>query len=285
MLFCLGLLIGSPHSLFSQIIPQPQRIKYAEGSFSFPEKVGISLINDPLASNLYTAQEINKSIREKLARSTYLETKTQKAPIILSLISEEDALRQGIPVRHLQQSYRLTIINDKILIEASHPQGIFYGAQSLSQLIRHMSGNALQNQQILDWPKFEWRGMTEDLSRGQIPKKETFHKIIDFMARYKMNYYLFYLEDNLKIDAYSEFGEDVAKLSKADVKELVAYARKKFITIIPYFPVIGHQAHLLGQSAFSQMAEFPGAASFCVDCPLTYSFLEKVLNEIQDTFD
>lgn len=269
----------------AQIIPQPQKIKYAEGSFIFPEKIGISLLNDPIASNLYTAQTINKNIREKLALSTYLETKVQKAQIILSLISQEDALRQGIPVQELKQSYRLTIASNKILIEASDPQGIFYGAQSLSQLIGHMKGHSLKNQQILDWPKFQWRGIGEDLSRGQIPKKETFFKMIDFMARYKINYYLLYLEDVLKIDAYSEFGEDRDNLTKAEIKELVAYAQKNFVTIIPYFPIIASQDHLLSQAAFSKMAEFPGSASFCVDCPLTYPFLEKVLTEIQNVFE
>ena len=71
-----------------------------------------------------------------------------------------------------EQGYELLIDKNKIILTANTPQGLFYGRQTLIQLIRGSKGNKLEGWHIIDKPALEYRGVMDDISRGPVPSKE-----------------------------------------------------------------------------------------------------------------
>ena len=107
---------------------------------------------------------------------------------------------------------------------------------SLIQLLEKSKDNTLPAISIIDWPDMKMRGISDDISRGQVSTLDNFKKIIRNLARYKMNVYMPYLEDMVQLDSYPSIGKGRGALSKQEVKELVDYAGKYFIDVIPSIP-------------------------------------------------
>ncbi len=269
----------------AKIIPTPQKVKALAGQFTFQPTMTISLVNDYQAKTLFAAKQLNQALKEYFQTSTYLEPDPEKADMILVLIPSKEALKIGIPPDKLGEAYRLKIYQNKILIEAPQPRGIFYAVMSLIQLIEQAEEQRIDHQEIIDWPDFALRGISHDFSQGQVSTPENLKKIIRHLARYKINTYLLYLEDALFLDAYPTVAKGRDALTEKQMREIVDFANQYFIDVIPVFETLSDQENILTQEQFLQIAEFPGASAFCVSCPFTYTFLEKVLQEIAQTFN
>ena len=177
------------------------------------------------------------------------------------------------------EGYLLRISNNKIELKANTPKGIYYAAMSLVQMLEKAEGK-LPAIEIIDWPDMKIRGISDDISRGQVSNLENFKKIITHIARYKMNTYMPYMEDMLVFEKYPTIGKDRGALTKSEVKEIIDFAKKNFVEVIPIFQTLGHYENILSQEEFLKYAEFPGAASLNVSNDSTYVFLENLLKEV-----
>ena len=179
-----------------------------------------------------------------------------------------------------------------MLIEASDPRGLFYGAQTLRQLITSASGSrSVPNVEIRDSPRFRWRGLLIDLGRHFFGKQVLF-KVIDEMAAYKLNVLKLHLTDyegwRVEIPAYpklTQVGSLVdgkpQYLSTADVHEVVQYAAERHIIVVPEIEMPGHA----GAAARSYPEYFnPGGSAFNPANPKTYDFIREVLTEVARLF-
>ncbi|MCU0446810.1 MAG: beta-N-acetylhexosaminidase [Microscillaceae bacterium] len=271
-------------NLQSEVIPTPQKIVYKDGLFKITEKIRISLTNDTQTKNLYAAEIINTALKKVFQINSYLEADPKDAQILLIFIDEKKAQESQIPAHKLKEGYRIVVEAERIRIEAVNPQGIFYGAQTLVQLLQDAAqSKSLKAQEIIDYPNMDVRAVSEDISRGQIPTLPTFKKIIQNLAHYKLNTYMLYIEDVLKFDQYPDIGRGRDALEKKEIKELLDFAQKHFIEIIPIFQTFAHQENILGLEAFQNLAEFPGAMCFNTG-ELTYKYLDNVLKEVAQLF-
>ncbi len=177
----------------------------------------------------------------------------------------------------------MRIKSDKIELKANTPQGIYYATQSFIQLLEKADGK-LPGVEIIDYPDMKVRGISDDISRGQVSNLDNFKKIISHIARYKMNTYMPYIEDMLAFDNYPTIGKNRGALTKAEVKEILAFAKKNFVEVIPIFQTLGHYENILSQDEFLKYAEFIGAASLNVSSDSTYIFLEDMLKEVFELF-
>lgn len=268
----------------AKIIPSPKQITYTSGTFTIPTTTTLSLVNDKIAQNLYAAEIINTTLWKKFNIHTYLEVNPENAQILLVLIDENRAKSYGIPEDKLQESYRISISQESIVIEAPFPQGIFYGAMSLEQLIEQAPEPNIENQIIVDWADYAIRGISDDLSHGQLHTVKGFKDMIRYMARYKMNTYLWYVEDILLIDKFASITRNRDVLTKNEVQQIVLFGQKHFIDIIPVFSTLGHHETILANDQFQNLAEFPGSNVLCPTCPGVYLYLEDVLKEISELF-
>ncbi len=259
------------------IIPTPKLVKSLNGDFQLKDNLGISVPTS--TKNLaHTIELIQKTLKEFHKISSSLKN---NGDIEISYIEKDEP--DHIICNLGDEGYVLTILKNKIELKAKTPKGIYYAATSLIQLLEK-ADSKLPCMEIIDWPDMKIRGVSDDISRGQVSNMENFKKIISHISRYKMNTYMPYLEDMLVFEKYPTIGKDRGALTKDEVKEIVEFAKKNFVKVIPIFQTLGHYENILSQDEFVKYAEFPGAASLNVSNDSTYIFLEDLLKEVFELF-
>jgi len=186
----------------------------------------------------------------------------------------------------IEQGYVLVSEDYNILIEASTPQGLFYGIQTLLQLLNSSQNKLSLNElKVIDYPALEIRGISDDISRGQAPTIKNLKKFIKELSHYKINqYYLVYMQDMFKFTNHPEIGKNRGIYSKEDIIELQNYAKKFFIEIIPIFQTIGHWDNILHNPDYWDYGEFPGSNSLNITNEKIYELLEEMIGELSEAF-
>lgn len=290
------------------IIPAPQKLQVMAGYFAIPTQLSVNIDNpslDWLAQYLVT--EIFKSTQPSI--DTENSPGTKENPAIKLLL--DDSIGK-------KEAYRLTVSAWQITIIGSDYPGIFYAIQSLRQLIDWQS-RSIPQLVIFDEPVYAYRGMHLDVSRHFFPV-EFVKRYIDLIARHKMNAFHWHLTDDqgwrIEIkqfprltetgstraqtvvghtsDSAVEFDRQVHAgfYTQEQIREIVEYATRRSVTIIPEIDVPGHAAAIL--------AAYPEYA--CIDRPYevqsrfgiftdvlctresTFDFLEGVLSEVAALF-
>ncbi|MCL4141096.1 UNVERIFIED_CONTAM: hypothetical protein GTU68_060009 [Idotea baltica] len=214
------------------------------------------------------------------------------------------------------EGYSLNVSVNNIIIKAASNGGIFYALQSLKQLLPvAFYKSSLQSirwgvpvVEIVDYPAFEWRGYMLDVSRHFFTIDQV-KKVIDFMGELKLNRFHWHLADDqgwrLEIKSYpklTEIGAWRADHEKAtyggfytqeDIKEIVAYAKERFIEVVPEIDMPGHaQATIAAYPEIGCVNALPYVATGGTFKNNTYNpgkeetfvFVEKMLNEVMDMF-
>lgn len=315
IIFILTLLSGSYPYLFSQewsVIPMPAEMK-AVNSGTYEIKSGAVAEYDPRAENsatclsVYCAEYYGISIEAK----PFLESRPHYSSI--SLVFDKN-MTAG--------QYTLTVASDGITIRGSE-DGLFYGIQTLIQLMP-VAGPGLKGTlyipfvEIRDQPRFAYRGMLLDVSRHFFPV-DFLKKCIDFAACHKMNYFQLHLTDDqgwrIEIKKYPLLnqrgswrngtmkglwpgtGNDSIRhggyYTQEQLRDLVEYAGKKYITIVPEIEMPGHALAALASYPYLgctggpyKVKETWGAAGdvFCAGKDSTFEFLQDVLDEVLEIF-
>ena len=212
------------------------------------------------------------------------------------------------------EGYTINVTKDRIDVKATSGAGLFYAAQTLQQLAD--GDNTIPACTITDEPQFAYRGLMLDVSRHFFGK-EFVKKQIDALAQYKMNRLHLHLTDaagwRIEIKKYPRLTEFAAWRKPAiwkewwfgdrkyveegsegayggyytqeDIKELVAYAAERYITIIPEIEMPAHSEETL--TAYPELScthEPYKQADFCVGNEKTFEFLENVLSEVIELF-
>lgn len=269
-------ILGDSEMIIVPVIPQPQSVSMIDGEFRMPNGISISINDDKLR---IPANEIIESLSDRTVAHLL---ETEDGTIRLEL--RDDLKTPQIPPDRIDEAYLLTIKPDGILIEAESAKGIFYGVMSLIQLIDNSNDNSVNCMKIVDYPQMKMRGISDDISRGQVSTIDNFKRIIKFISRYKMNTYMPYMEDMIQFKSYPSIGKDRGALSHDEIREIIEYADKHYVEVIPIFQTLGHYENILAQKEYLKFAEFPGAASLNVSEKSTYDFLETLLKEVFDLF-
>lgn len=271
------LLLGSNEMLTAQEIaltPQPAHLTVKDGRFEFGNQLKAKVTPYQGDSIRMVFESFKKELQEATGIKVSSTQKEAKARIILDLNPQLPA-----------EAYKLNVSKKQVRIEASRLAGFYYALQTLKQLMPRnvMAGVAtsdhsqwsLPSVEIEDAPRFEWRGFMLDEGRHFFGKDEI-KRVIDMMAIYKMNRFHWHLTEdqgwrieikkypkltetgawrNSKVLAYGDVKPDGERYggfyTQKDIKEIVAYAKKKFIEIIPEIDIPGHS-----QAAVAAYPEF-----------------------------
>ena len=271
------LLLGSNEMLTAQEIaltPQPAHLTVKDGRFEFGNQLKAKVAPYQGDSIRMVFESFKKELQEATGIKVSSTQKEAKARIILDLNPQLPA-----------EAYKLNVSKKQVRIEASRPAGFYYALQTLKQLMPRnvMAGVAtsdhsqwsLPSVEIEDAPRFEWRGFMLDEGRHFFGEDEI-KRVIDMMAIYKMNRFHWHLTEdqgwrieikkypkltetgawrNSKVLAYGDVKPDGERYggfyTQKDIKEIVAYAKKKFIEIIPEIDIPGHS-----QAAVAAYPEF-----------------------------
>jgi hexosaminidase len=213
------------------------------------------------------------------------------------------------------EGYRLRIAGKRIDLRAPATRGLFYGVQTLRQLLpvnsaaSHATAPALKLPalEIVDRPRFAWRGMMLDCGR-HFMSKEFVKRYIDLLAFHKMNVLHWHLTEDqgwrLEIKKYSKLTEVGAWryeddqpyggfYTQEDVREIVAYAAERFVAVIPEIEMPGHCRAALASypelscswQAFEVSTRWGVHGDvYCAGNEWVFTFLQDVLSEVFDLF-
>ena len=188
------------------------------------------------------------------------------------------------------EEYGLDVFADHIQITAAAPNGAFYALVTLNQLL------CLNEEQVClltvrDRPTMSMRGISDDISRGQISTRENFRDIIRRMAYAKCNIYMPYFEDTFAFSKFPASGSFSDPVPQAEWRELVEYAKGYYITLIPIFNTIGHWDKNAKLEAFAPYVihendDPQGAPCSSVDVrkPEAQQMIFDMLDELVDVF-
>jgi len=156
------------------------------------------------------------------------------------------------PVLGVDESYQLAVKNKQILLNATTDIGAIRGLETLLQLVKNTKNNAyFSGVSINDAPRFLWRGLMIDVARHFMPI-EVIKRNLDGMAAVKMNVFHWHLTDDQGFRVESkvypklhQLGSDGLYYTQAQIKEVVKYATRLGIRVIPEFDVPGHASAIL----------------------------------------
>ena len=293
------------------IIPLPQKMEYHSGNFVLSSKTVIQSKNTSSFEALY----LKENIKNQTGLELQILAQAPKAVSKINLVFDVE----GPVESNLKEIYKLMVTNQSVTIKAEYNQGIFYGIQTFLQLIpsKNKAEIKIPCLEIIDQPKFNWRGMHLDVCRHYFPI--TFiKKYIDYLAHYKMNTFHWHLTEDqgwrIEIKKYPKLTEvgawrngsmvgryDDQKFddikyggfyTQEEIKEVVAYASQRHITIIPEIEMPGHS--LAALAAYPELSCTGGTFEVGkkwgvfddVYCPKeeTFTFLENVLSEVLALF-
>lgn len=315
------------------LIPEPVNLQVNTGHFILPKTIAIAAPNQPALAQ--TLIDFSMRLGTPTGYQVIITKQTNAAAAIQLILNKTPDSELGA------EGYRLTTTPDHIVIRANQPAGIFYGIQTLLQLFpkeiesrEKVSSVSWQTPcvTITDYPRFEWRGLMFDVSRHFFTKAEV-KGFIDEMVKYKYNLLHFHLTDDEgwriqikslprltevgawnvhRVGTFGTFSTPTPEeprdnggfYTQDDIRELVQYAKDRFVDILPEVDVPGHSMaaivsypelsctegadkyHVISGEKFM---DWPGPIALVDNtlCPANdkvYPFLDKVFTEVAALF-
>ena len=301
------------------VVPKVVSCVKGEGSFSINSGTIIVSCENCWGVSKYLQEMLQPAVGHAL------EIRSMKPETGFISVELDDTLKVG------RDGYKLSVNSNRIRIIGKTEAGAFYGVQSLRQLLPFeiYSKTAFYDKkwrveavEIEDWARFEWRGMHLDVCRHFMPV-DFVKKFIDLMAMHKMNKFHWHLTEDqgwrIEIKKYprltevgawrngtlighslqpkEEYKYDGKKhggyYTQEEIREVIDYAQKRFVEIIPEIEMPGHAtAALAAYPEFSCRGKVDGVVQgwgifddvFCVGNEKTFEFLQGVLDEVIELF-
>jgi hypothetical protein len=172
-----------------------------------------------------------------------------------------------------------------LAVIAETSAGIFYGAQTVKQLIRGSGQDAvLLAPTLRDWPAMAHRGLSDDWSRGPLPNMDFLKREIRTLAAYKINIFSPYFEHTFAYEASPVAAFPGGAMTPDEARELVAYAAQYHITVIPEQESFGHLHHLLKFEQFSSLGETPHGSVLAPGEAVTLPLISSWFGELAKVF-
>lgn len=279
------------------LIPKPTSISESEGEYIVSSKTRIVLQkeNDEIAPIANLLSAYLKQVSDDEATVVVENSDQSSGDIQLSLTEEESLGEEG---------YELSVTTDSIRLQAKCPAGLYYGIQTLRQFLptSHMATVSLPGVSIRDTPRFSWRGAMLDVARHFFGVDDV-KRYIDLISHYKMNRLHLHLSDDqgwrLEIKSWprlTEIGGSTqvgagkgGYYTQEQYKEIVEYARSRYVTIVPEIDTPGHTNAALASYAELNSSEEAaqlytdtqvGFSTLWINNEITYKFLDDVIGEI-----
>ncbi len=308
MVSCNTPTVTKPYNEGINITPKPVEMTTKEGNFKLSPNVtfvatdnGAEKVAAFFAAKIKASTGYDLNVRKDLPASNYINL----------------AIENELPVNN--EGYLLDVTPDHINIRATTPQGLFYGMQTVMQLLPAEIESstlvkgidwAVPAVEIKDEPRFRYRGMHLDICR-HYEGVDFIKKQLDVLSLFKINRLHWHLTDDqgwrIEIKKYPELSQVAAKRVEGEgntygpyiftheqVKEVVAYAKERFIEVIPEIELPGHAVAAIatypelsctGESIPVRNIWGVSTDVFCAGNEKTFEFLENVITEVMPLFE
>ncbi len=287
-----------------RVVPQPVSFALAGGD-AFTLSSATSIVVDAgNADALRVANQLASLLRPATAFAVPVSSTGAGAPGAI-------ALRLTSDVSLGSEGYQLNVSRDSVRIAASAPAGLFYGMQTLRQMLPPQIESDMSLSKIAwtvpavsisDRPRYGWRGAMLDIARHFFTADEI-KQYVDLLALYKLNVLHLHLADDqgwrIEIKSRPKLvgmgsatqvgGGSGGYLTQAEYTDIVRYAQERYVTIVPEIDTPGHtNAALIGYPELSCSRRGPfvytgtevGFSTLCANKEETYAFVDDVVREI-----
>ena len=278
------------------LVPGPVSVQPNDESFSIV--AGTAVTVDPGAEAV--GAYLTDLLRSLTSYELPVTTGDGQGGIVLSLRPEAARTELG------EEGYSLEVTARALVIRANTPAGLFHGVQTLRQLLPTAAaagtGWSVPGGRIVDHPRYAYRGVMLDVARHFFPVADV-KRVIELAALHKVNHLHLHLTDDqgwrIAVDSWPNLttygsGTEVGGgpggfYTKEQYAEIVAYAQRHFITVVPEVDLPGHtNAALASYAELNCDGVAPdrytgievGFSSLCVDKEVTYRFLDDVFGEL-----
>ena len=239
----------------SPLLPRPQQVQYDTNSlplrglsiyFAVPASAEDRFAAEQLASRLSAIGHSQIPIRKG---------KASGPAIVLNRTAAGGALPGDIEITgpDSREAYSLQVTQKRAEIRAASSAGIFYGVQTLLQMVEGSGpGAVLPTAMIRDWPALAYRGFMMDLSHGQLLRVSEIERQLDLLARFKANQYYFYSEASIEFEGYELVNPD-ARYTRDEVRHIIDYARQRHVDVVPCMELYGHMHDLFRVEKFANL--------------------------------
>ncbi len=255
-----------------KLIPQPKEVRVLQGNFRVKPTTRILVEFGHQEEDRIAAETLVEEIHDQSGLTLNItgakpdsrtEAKQEEGSIVLARLQDHN-VRDFLASKNLKadaigdQGYLLFSDQSHLIVAANAGQGLFYGVQTLRQLLREENGKLIcPAVEIRDWPSMQWRGVQDDISRGPIPTEDFMKRQIRTLAAYKVNLFGLYMEHVFDFPSQPLVAPKEAALTPQEIKALVDYARRLYVTILPEQQTFGHLHHMLKYEIYSDVAERP----------------------------
>jgi hypothetical protein len=278
-----------------KLIPQPKEVQLREGSFrvrpttrilvEFGHQEEDRIAAETLAEEIHDQSGMNVAIGGEKA-----DAKQERSTIVLARLQDE-RVKEFLADKGLKsdaigdQGYLLYSDKVHLIVAANTGQGLFYGVQTLRQLLRKDAEELVcPAVSIRDWPSLEWRGLQDDISRGPIPTEEFMKRQIATLAAYKLNLFGLYMEHVFDFASQPLVAPKEGALTAEEIKSLVAYAQQRYVTIVPEQQTFGHLHHMLKYEIYADVAERPHGHVLTPTRARTYDVIKAMYGDLVPLF-
>ena len=289
---------GDPQSQL-KLIPAPKEVRILQGGFHVRRETRILVEFGHQAEDRIAAETLSEEINDQAGWKPNIVgakadsgqgSKGEGSTILLARLRDRE-VREFLASKGLKmdsigdQGYLLFADESHLIVAANTGQGLFYGVQTLRQLLRP-EGHTLicPAVSIRDWPSMEWRGVQDDMSRGPIPTEDFMKRQIRTLAGYKVNLFALYMEHVFDFASQPLVAPKEAAFTPQEINSLVDYARKFYVTILPEQQTFGHLHQILKYEIYSDLAERPHGHVLTPTKESSYDLIKAMYTDIVPLF-
>lgn len=254
---------SNSQAMADQLIPIPRNANLS--GYTSLTSVMILVPGNDVEDN-QAAQDLTTALKE---RGIIVTPNAGNPGLMISLLrTETPAATQALTAAGLSftpamqaEGYVLISKPGQITIIGATASGVFYGVQTLKQMLSgYGSAASVMTGTICDWPAMRYRGIDDDLSRGPFPTLAFQKKQIRTFADYKINIYSPYFENTMQYSNDMALAPPERSLTRQQAQELVRYAARYHVMIIPEQEAFGHLSNMLKYEKYANLAENPHGA-------------------------
>ena len=267
------------------MIPTPRKVERTTGRFTLSPDVTICSADTKEAEDHFSASQLAEGIEAELGFRPKRTAHVQGKCIVIGRIDRDGFVRKSLrtigafPLDSLgDEGYVVHVSPARVVVAAKSGAGVFYGVQTLKQLIRsNRSGRAIPCVTIADWPALRYRGWMHDISRGPIPTMAFLKQIVVKMAEFKQNFFTLYTEHVFRLKSHPEIAP-MDGISAEEIAELSSFAKTYHVELVGNAQSFGHMEHILASPFYHRLRENSWVVSPAQE--ETYTFLKDMYAEI-----